>query len=91
MLIEQTYWSVSVTLLTAESRSISTSAAIHSKSRQQSVLAYSYATEPDLQHRPRSHPHVGASQFNLPGREPEEMTGTYWTVRLTSATCPWEA
>jgi hypothetical protein len=83
VLIEQTYWSVSVTLLTAESRSISTSAAIHARSRQQAVLAYTYANEPDQQHRPRSQPHVGASQFNVTGREPKQMTGTYWTARLT--------
>lgn len=83
VLIEQTYWSVSVTLLTAESRSVSTSAAIRSRTRQQSVLAYTYANEPDQQHRPRSQPHVGASQFNVTGREPTEMTGTYWTARLT--------
>lgn len=83
VLIEQTFWSVNVTLLTAESRSISTSAAIHSRSRQQSVLAYTYANEPDQQHRPRSQPHVGASHFNVTGREPKEMTGTYWTARLT--------
>jgi hypothetical protein len=84
VLIEQTYWSVSVTLMTAESRSISTSAALHATSRQQSVLTYTYANEPEQQHRPRSQPHAGASQFNITGRDPRQMSGTYWTARLTA-------
>jgi hypothetical protein len=83
VLVEQTYWSVSVTLLTAESRSISTSAAIHNRTRQQSVLMYTYGNEPEQQHRPRSQPHTGASHFDIAGRDPREMTGSYWTARLT--------
>ena len=83
ILIEQTYWSVSVTLLTAESRSISTSASIYSRTSQQAVLAYTYANEPEQRHRPRSQPHTGASEFRITGRQPQEMTGTYWTARLT--------
>ena len=74
---------VSVTLLTAESRSISTSAAIYNRTSQQAVLAYTYANEPELRHRPRSQPHTGASEFRITGREPEDMSGTYWTARLT--------
>jgi hypothetical protein len=83
VLIEQTFWSVHVTLLTAESRSVSTSASLHGVTRQQAVLTYTYANEPDQQHRPRSQPHAGASQFNVTGREPQQMTGNYWTARLT--------
>jgi hypothetical protein len=83
VLIEQTFWSLNITLLTAESRSISTSAAIHNRTRQQSRLMYTYENEPDQKHRPRSQPHAGASQVNLTGRVPTEMTGTYWTARLT--------
>lgn len=84
LLIEQTYWSVSVTLMTAESRSVSTSAAIEALSRQQAVLAYTYANTPKAQHRHRSQPHVGASRFTITGREPSVMTGSYWTDRLTT-------
>jgi hypothetical protein len=47
------------------------------------VLTYTYANEPEQQYRPRSQPHAGASQFNMAGRSPTRMTGTYWTARLT--------
>jgi hypothetical protein len=86
VMIDQTYWSVSATLLSPESRSDSTSAAIRPNggSRSQSVLAYTYHNEPAQEHRPRSQPHLGASEFHIGGREPGEMSGTYWTARLTA-------
>ncbi|SDG21643.1 Cap15 family cyclic dinucleotide receptor domain-containing protein [Klenkia brasiliensis] len=83
VIIEQTYWSVTVRLLTAESRSISTSASIYNRSAQQAVLAYTYANEPEQRHRPRSQPHAGATELVITGRQPQQMSGTYWTERLT--------
>jgi SMODS-associating 2TM, beta-strand rich effector domain len=86
VMIEQTYWSVSVTTMTGESRSTSTSAhlrKVHGSS-QQHVLAYTYANEPGQQHRPRSQPHVGASELAVVGRTPAEIGGTYWTARFTA-------
>lgn len=86
VMIDQTYWSVTATLLTAESRSNSTSAAIiaNGGSRTQRVLAYTYRNEPAQEHRHRSQPHVGASEFHISGRSPEEMSGTYWTARFSA-------
>jgi hypothetical protein len=86
VMIDQTYWSVSATLLSPESRSYSTSAAIRRNggSRSQAVLAYTYQNEPAQEHRPRSQPHLGASEFHISGRQPEEISGTYWTARLTA-------
>lgn len=86
VMIEQSYWSVTATLLSAESRSVSTSAAIRpqASSRNQTVFAYTYQNEPAQEHRHRSQPHLGASEFNVSGRQPKEMTGTYWTARLTT-------
>lgn len=86
LMIEQTYWSVNATLLSPESRSHSTSAAIRPNggSRNQAVLAYTYQNEPAQEHRPRSQPHLGASEFHISGRQPDEMSGTYWTARLTA-------
>lgn len=86
VMIDQTFWSVSTTLLSAESRSYSTSAAIRPNggSRTQAVFAYTYQNEPAQEHRPRSQPHSGATEFHISGRHPDEMTGTYWTARLTT-------
>ncbi len=86
VMIDQTYWSVTATLLSGESRSNSTSAAIspNGGSRSQCVLAYTYRNEPAQEHRPRSQPHLGASEVHISGPTPEEMSGTYWTARLTA-------
>ncbi len=86
VLIEQTYWSLSVTTMTGESRSISTSAHLRKNngSSQQHVLAYTYANEPGQQSRPRSQPHVGASELAVVGRTPTQITGMYWTARFTA-------
>ncbi len=86
VMIDQTYWSVSATLLSPESRSESTSAAIRPNggSRTQAVLAYTYRNEPAQEHRPRSQPHLGACEMYISGRQPQEMSGSYWTARLTA-------
>ena len=87
VLIEQTFWSVSVTTMTGESRSISTSANLrraNGDSRKQHVLAYTYVNEPGQQSRPRSQTHVGASELAIVGPTPKEVTGTYWTARFTA-------
>ena len=86
VLIEQTYWSLSVTTMTGESRSVSTSAHLRKSngSSQQHVLAYTYTNEPGQQSRPRSQPHVGASELAVVGRVPTQITGTYWTARFTA-------
>ena len=85
VIIEQTYWSLAVTLLTAESASHSISAAIrlNSDSRERRLLAYTYQNSPKQQHRPRSLPHVGASQLHVAGSKPNMLSGSYWTDRLT--------
>lgn len=85
VIIEQTYWSISVSLMTAESASLSTSAAIHADgdSRQRRTLAYTYLNTPKQEHRDRSHLHVGAVRLEIVGRVPATLTGTYWTDRLT--------
>jgi 4-amino-4-deoxy-L-arabinose transferase-like glycosyltransferase len=86
VLIEQTYWSLSVTTMTGESRSISTSAQLRKSngSSQQHVLAYTYANEPGQHSQPRSQPHVGASELAVVGRMPTQVTGKYWTARFTA-------
>jgi hypothetical protein len=85
VLIEQTYWTVAITLLTAESSSHSTAAAIRraGDGKNQRVLVYMYDNLPQQQHRPRSQPHTGATQLAVVGRRPTRLTGSYWTDRLT--------
>jgi hypothetical protein len=85
VVIEQTFWTVTVRLLTAESSSMSEVASMraHGDSREQRLLTYTYRNEPKQQHRPRSSPHRGACEFTVVGRLPRTVSGTYWTDRFT--------
>lgn len=85
VIIDQTYWSLGVTLLSQQSTSYSTAASLrrHGDSRDRRTLTYTYANEPAQEHRPRSQPHAGATQLQVSGRRPTQITGTYWTDRLT--------
>lgn len=85
VVIEQTFWTISVRLLTAESSSMSEVASLrsHGESREQRLLTYTYRNEPKQEHRPRSSPHRGACEFTVVGRLPQKVSGTYWTDRFT--------
>lgn len=85
VVIEQTFWTLSVRLLTVESSSMSEVASMrnHSESREQRLLTYTYRNEPKQEHRPRSSPHRGACEFTVVGRLPTRIAGTYWTDRFT--------
>ena len=85
VVIEQTFWTLSVRLLTAESSSMSEVASlrIDGESREQRLLTYTYRNEPKQENRPRSNPHRGACEFVVVGRLPRKISGTYWTDRFT--------
>lgn len=85
LVVEQTFWTVSVRLLTVESSSMSEVASLrsHGDSREQRILTYTYRNEPRAEHRARSAPHRGACEFAVIGRLPKNISGTYWTDRFT--------
>lgn len=85
VVVEQTFWSLSVRLLTDESASMSEVASLrsHGESRGQCLLTYTYRNEPRAEHRPRSAPHRGACELTVVGRLPKSLMGTYWTDRFT--------
>jgi hypothetical protein len=85
-IIAQTYWTLHVTLMTAESSSDSTVATLRNigASTSRNRLTYAYLNEPRQEHRPRSNPHGGAATLDMTGRTPDQMTGVYWTDRLTA-------
>lgn len=86
VVIEQTFLSTSVHLLTDESSSNSTAVEFvkRDQSKKRQRLVYTYANAPQQKHQPRSNPHSGASEFDVVGMEPATMSGTYWTARLTA-------
>lgn len=83
--IEQTYWTMSVSLLTAQSRSQSTTAALAANPDSKSTkrLYFTYRNDPQLAHRPRSLAHLGSCELAITGHKPTRIDGMYWTNRLT--------
>lgn len=84
-LIEQTFWTLTITQTTAESESVSRAEHIGSDggSRTRKVLTYTYTNTPQLAVRDRSPIHVGAAMLAITSRRPDTLTGSYWTDRLT--------
>lgn len=83
VIIAQTYWTLHVTLHTKESSSRSTAATLKDIGGKQQSLAYVYDNTPRQEHQPRSTQHAGAGRFTVVDNGPEEMSGDYWTSRLT--------
>lgn len=83
--IEQTFWTLVVSVSTAESRSTSLAAHIErdGASRKRYQVTYTYRNTPKAAVRGRSPIHVGAVQLCVDGDEPAAMDGSYWTDRLT--------
>lgn len=83
--IEQTFWTLTITMRTGESESVSRAENIAADggSRSRKVLTYTYTNTPQLAVRHRSNIHVGAAMLTLDGPEPQAMTGIYWTDRLS--------
>lgn len=84
-LIEQTFWTLAVSMTTAESRSTSLAAHIErdGESKRQYQVTYTYRNTPKAAVRSRSPIHVGAVHLTVDGGKPTRMDGTYWTDRLT--------
>ena len=83
--IEQTFWTIAISMRTAESESISRAEdiSLDGGSRTRRVLTYTYTNTPKLAVRDRSPIHVGATMLSIDGPRPEALNGTDWTDRLT--------
>jgi len=83
--VEQSFWTMCITMKSDESESISRAEQLASDggSRTRQVLTYTYTNTPTLAVRERSPIHVGATMLSVVGDKPQNMTGTYWTDRLT--------
>ncbi len=83
--IEQTFWTLTVSMKTGESESISRAESIapDGGSKTRKVMSYVYTNTPQLAVRDRSPIHVGAANLTIHGLHPQSMDGTYWTDRLT--------
>lgn len=83
--IEQTFWTLSVSLITTQSRSQSTTASLASNAESKNTkrMYYTYSNDPKLAERPRSFAHLGSCELTIVGDKPTKISGMYWTNRLT--------
>lgn len=84
IIVEQTFWSLSVIQFTIESESYSrTSTFIKHGESSIRTLSFLYDNAPRLQHRKRSPRHVGACELRTSIGAPTTLEGSYFTDRYT--------
>lgn len=83
LIVRQSSDDVSVTLVTAESRSRSTLGKV-TRSVDGAELAYLYLNRPDLSVRERSRMHHGSTVLDVTGAPVTRLRGRYWTDRDSS-------
>jgi hypothetical protein len=87
LVVRQTFLTVTITLLSEQSRSRSSAATIVQKQSGDYQLYYQYQNEPSMQYRDQgSQIHIGGSVIQVGGDKPNRLTGEYWTSRDTKGT-----
>lgn len=81
LVVRQTFWAVSVRLITKESKSVSLSADLRDTGDGVYELAYLYSNEPRLSVQHRSKPHTGAAMLATPVDRSAGLEGMYFTPR----------
>lgn len=84
--IDQTFTSISVVLMTAESKSRSLAAEFTHHPNDDFTLHYTYDNTPKLEYRDRSKIHRGSTAAEMHGATPATMESEYWTNRDSKGT-----
>jgi hypothetical protein len=83
LVVHQTYSSLSLMLITRESKSTSIVAALEQPAQGQSVISSTYVNVPKLLIQDRSRIHRGSMILEVSGSPPRALEGFYWTDRDT--------
>jgi SMODS-associating 2TM, beta-strand rich effector domain len=83
LVIRQTYLALSLTMLSAESKSRSIGALLQRNDSDDFTVFYHYDNVPTLEYRGASARHAGGSRVDVAGLSPKTLTGEYWTDRRT--------
>ncbi|MFI0406012.1 hypothetical protein [Actinomadura sp. 3N508] len=86
VVIKQTFLDITVTLLSAESRSRSISSLLQSNRSGDFTVYYHYSNVPGLAVRDRSSIHSGGAKLEVDDLFPHELAGEYWTDRRSRGT-----
>lgn len=90
LVVHQTYSTVEMALLTAESKSRSVTAGMSDPAKGQCLLTGIYMNTPDLLIQDRSRIHRGGILLEINGRPVETLDGFYWTDRDTKGQLTFE-
>ena len=83
VVIRQTSSSARITLLTDESKSVTSLAVVNRADPDTWVLDHMYLNSPDLGVRDRSAMHHGSGSLRIAGNPAQRLAGSYWTDRDT--------
>lgn len=83
LVIDQTYLSLEICLMSAESSSRSFAEVIRRNGGNSYSIFYHYSNTPKLRFRLWSPIHAGASRIEVSGLKPGALSGEYWTDRET--------
>lgn len=86
MLIRQSYTTISITLMTAESKSRSVAEVIQKNANGDYTIYYQYYNVPALAYRSYSNIHAGGTSIEVTGARPTTLNGEYWTARRSRGT-----
>lgn len=81
LVVRQSFWVVSVRLITKESKSVSLSATLRNTGDGVYDLSYLYTNDPRLSVQHRSKSHLGAAVLAAPGDRDAGLEGMYFTAR----------
>ncbi|MGY1771631.1 Cap15 family cyclic dinucleotide receptor domain-containing protein [Blastococcus sp. SYSU D00813] len=85
VVVEQTFWTISIAQFTKESVSHSRAAVfIPRQESRRSILSFTYDNVPSREHIGRSPRHVGACELETAGDAPKQLRGVYFTDRFTA-------
>lgn len=84
--IRQTFTSISLTLMTAESKSRSMAESLVRNANGDYTLYYQYHSVPVLVARAKMQIHNGGAALEIAGHYPASLEGEYWTNRKTRGT-----
>jgi hypothetical protein len=86
LVIDQSYLKLSVSLLSAESKSLTIGSFMQRTGQDEFEVYYHYANTPRMSVRDRSPRHAGGSRIEISGLDPAQIDGEYWTDRKTRGT-----
>jgi hypothetical protein len=86
LVIDQTYLTLNISLVSAESKSLTVASFMQRTGKDEFEVFYHYANTPRMSVRDRSPRHAGGSRLEVTSLFPERIEGEYWTDRKTRGT-----